>query len=99
MRPRLYFLSGCYACSAVAGMSSASSPSISWNCLELTKPMLRPGFFVSKIQAIFSISRLLGETAIVIRRALAGRKMHSLRRPVVGYFERTLRDPRQWQRE
>jgi hypothetical protein len=54
------FCGGCCACSAVAGMISASSPSISWNCLEVTKPMLRPAFFVSKIQAIFSISRLLG---------------------------------------
>ncbi len=41
-------------------MISASSPSISWNSLDVTNPMLRPAFFVNRIQAIFSISRLLG---------------------------------------
>ncbi len=45
---------------AAAGMISASSPSISRNCLAVTKPMVRPVFFVSRIQAIFSMSHLLG---------------------------------------
>ena len=45
---------------AAAGMISASSPSISRNCLAVTKPMVRPAFLVSRTQAICSISRLLG---------------------------------------
>jgi len=43
-----------------AGMISASSPSISRNCLAVTKPIVRPAFLVSRTQAICSISRLLG---------------------------------------
>jgi len=43
-----------------AGMISASSPSISRNCLAVTKPMVRPAFLVSRTQAICFISRLLG---------------------------------------
>jgi hypothetical protein len=58
VRPFAY--SCIFGSTEAAGMISASSPSISRNCLAVTKPMVRPAFLVSRTQAIFSMSHLLG---------------------------------------